>query len=106
MMESYKARWKALASKTEPKRPDEKLVYHYCERVKALREGDYLVKVSKHSGWAGMGVDYIQFDYGLHDSIALGRRRDAAWFTKEEAHEFIKCVKKGFKVVKLSKNKK
>jgi len=34
MMEPYKARWKALASKAEPKRPDEKLVYHYNERIK------------------------------------------------------------------------
>lgn len=105
-MESYKARWKALTAEVEPKKPDVSLINYYRERIKSLREGDYLVKVSKSNKWSGMGVDYIQFDYGLHGSVALGRRRDAAWFTKEEAHEFIKCVKKGFKVVKLSKNKK
>lgn len=104
-MESYKIRWQGLTSGVTPRKSNQS-TNEYCKLLKACREGDYLVKVSKNNNWSGMGCDYVQFDYGLHNGgVAFGRRSEAAWFTKEEASEFVKWAGKGFKFVKLSKNK-
>ena len=104
-MQSYKTRWLALTEHVRNNKPENISVSEYCKLIKDCREGDYLIKVSKNSEWGGLGCDYVQFDYGLHSSLAFGRRSGAAWFTKDEASEFIKNLK-GFTIVKLSKNKK
>jgi len=105
-MDAYKTRWKALTANVEPKKPEEKGVHQFCERTKACRQGDYLIKCTKNNPWYGLGVDYINFTYGLNGIMSLGRRCEAAWFLKEEAVEFLKILGKGWKMVKLSKNKK
>jgi hypothetical protein len=103
-MESYKTRWQSLTKDVRENKPADISVHKYCELIKKCRCGDYVIKVSKNNAWHGMGC-YIQFDYGLSAGMSFGRRSEAAWFTKEEASEFIKPAV-GFVMVKLSKNKK
>lgn len=69
--------------------------------LKSIREGDYLIKVSKHNrlNWCGMDKQYIDYTYLQSGWFALSCRKNAQWFSGLEAQEFIRG-KKGFHIVK------
>lgn len=78
------------------------------ERIKAfrqfsagLREGDYLIKVSRKNQLNYCGEDqlYIDYSYTATGWFVLDKRKHAQWFTAKEAAEFVSRVK-GFQVVK------
>ena len=68
---------------------------------KDIREGDYLIKVSRKNERNYCGEDqlYIDYSYTAHGWFVLNTRDNAQWFTAKEAAEFVSRVK-GFQVVK------
>jgi len=77
-----------------------KAVRHNNKVLKDNRVGEYIIKQMN-------GLDYyVQYDYSPDRSwFATGKRSDAAWFKREELPEILPRFRKGFKLVKLSKNK-
>jgi hypothetical protein len=70
----------------------------------SLREGDYVLKAADDNEYVS---GYLGFDsFGGH--LSFGRRQDALWIKREEIPELKKYFNdfKGFKLLKLSKNKK
>ena len=79
-----------------------KAVRHNNRVLKNNREGEYLIKQCYV-----MGGLYVQYDYSPDRGwCAAGRRQDAAWFKREELPEILPHFPRGFKLVKLSKNKR
>jgi hypothetical protein len=76
-----------------------KLFNQFCKNH--LREGKYLIKVSRKNAQNYCGEDklYIDYTYTAHGWFALSKRANAQWFTAKEAAEFVSLVK-GFQVVK------
>lgn len=76
-----------------------KLFNQFCKNH--LREGKYLIKVSRKNAqnYCGEGNLYIDYTYTAHGWLTLSKRANAQWFTAKEAAEFVSRVK-GFKVVK------
>lgn len=82
-----------------------KAVRHNNKVLKDSREGEYLIKQT--GDWAGYSHSYVQYDYSPDSGwFATGRRSEAAWFKREELPEILPHFKRGFKLVKLSKNKR
>lgn len=70
-----------------------------CDFLVARRSGDYLIKQTpKHPWFVGRDNMYVHFSY-VRGHLAMSTRKCAAWFTGQEAQEFIRG-KKGFKIVK------
>jgi hypothetical protein len=89
---------KKFASQLPPGRARRIAFSEFC---KGIREGDYLIKVSRKNklNYCGEDLLYIDYSYTGHGWFALSKRKDAQWFTAKEAHEFVNR-NKGFAVVK------
>jgi len=96
---SYFERRRALNSQLLPGSTKlERNHNHYV--LRSNRQGEYLLQCLI----TGLYVDY-SFD-SADDWFALGPRRSAAWFKREELPEILPMAKRAcFRLVKLSKNK-
>jgi hypothetical protein len=66
--------------------------------IKTSRRGDYLIK-SCNKSICLAGIGYVDYSYRADGSVPWSKRKNAQWFSKEEAIELTKSWK-GVKIVK------
>ena len=73
----------------------------YRQFCKDIREGDYLIKVSRKNKRNYCGEDnlYVDYTYTGDGWFVLSARKNAQWFTSKEAADFVKR-NKGFSIIK------
>jgi len=68
------------------------------------REGDFMIQMRHHQqiGWRGCEQQYIDYSYADGGWYALGCRRHAAWFKREELKEVLQRLGPHTKVTRVT----